>query len=293
MKNLKSMLKSKKPLVIPGVYDALGAKIAQKVGFDAMFQTGYGTSATLFGMPDYGFIGATETVDNARRICRAVSVPVIVDSDTGYGNALSVWKLVKELEAAGASGIFLEDQRWPKRCGHMQGKEVISQQEYTEKLSAAIDARESKNFIIVARTDARATEGLDAAIERGKQNKKTGADAVFVEAPRSFEEMKKIGKEINAPLVANMIEGGATPLNSEDILNKIGFKIILYPLSVLYANTFATMNILKELKKSGNTKKYKQKVVNFDQFNDLVELSKFRNMEKKYKFSKSKRKNLK
>ncbi|HJM25627.1 MAG TPA: isocitrate lyase/PEP mutase family protein [Nitrosopumilus sp.] len=287
------MLKSKKPLVIPGVYDALGAKIAQKVGFDAMFQTGYGTSATLFGMPDYGFIGATETVDNARRICRSVSVPVIVDSDTGYGNALSVWKLVKELEAAGASGIFLEDQRWPKRCGHMQGKEVIPQEEYTEKLSAAIDARENKNFIIVARTDARATEGLDAAIERGKQNKKTGADAVFVEAPRSLDEMKRIGKEINAPLVANMIEGGATPLNSADVLNKIGFKIILYPLSVLYANTFATMNILKELKKSGNTTKYKQKVVNFDQFNDLVELSKFRSMEKKYEFSKRKRKNLK
>jgi methylisocitrate lyase len=286
MKNLKSMLKSKKPLVIPGVYDALGAKIAQKVGFEAMFQTGYGTSASLFGMPDYGFIGATETVDNARRICRAVSVPVIVDSDTGYGNALSVWKIVKELESAGASGIFLEDQRWPKRCGHMQGKEVIPQEEYTEKLSAAIDARENKDFIIVARTDARATEGLDEAIERGKQNKKTGADAVFVEAPRSIEEMKKIGKEINAPLVANMIEGGATPLSSAETLNKMGFKIILYPLSVLYANTFATMNILKELKKSGNTTKYKQKVVNFDQFNDLVELPKFRKMEKKYKYSK-------
>jgi methylisocitrate lyase len=286
MKNLKSMLKSKKPLVIPGVYDALGAKIAQKVGFEAMFQTGYGTSASLFGMPDYGFIGATETVDNARRICRAVSVPVIVDSDTGYGNALSVWKIVKELESAGASGIFLEDQRWPKRCGHMQGKEVIPQEEYTEKLSAAIDARENKDFIIVARTDARATEGLDGAIERGKQNKKTGADAVFVEAPRSIEEMKKIGKEINAPLVANMIEGGATPLSSAETLNKMGFKIILYPLSVLYANTFATMNILKELKKSGNTTKYKQKVVNFDQFNDLVELPKFRKMEKKYKYSK-------
>ena len=286
MKNLKNMLKSKKPLVIPGVYDALGAKIAQKVGFDAMFQTGYGTSATLFGMPDYGFLGATETVDNARRICRAVSVPVIVDSDTGYGNALSVWKLVKELESAGAAGIFLEDQRWPKRCGHMQGKEVISQEEYTEKLSAAVDARENKDFIIVARTDARATEGLDAAIERGKQNKKTGADAVFVEAPKSLEEMRKIGIEINAPLVANMIEGGATPLSSAETLNKLGFKIILYPLSVLYANTFATMNILKELKKSGTTTKYKQKVVNFDQFNDLVELSKFRKMEKKYGFSK-------
>ena len=286
MKNLKSMLKSKKPLVIPGVYDALGAKIAQKVGFDAMFQTGYGTSASLFGMPDYGFIGATETVDNARRICRAVQVPVIVDSDTGYGNALSVWKLVKELESAGASGIFLEDQKWPKRCGHMQGKEVVSQEEYTEKLSAAIDARENKDFIIVARTDARATEGLDEAIERGKQNKKTGADAVFVEAPRSIDEMKKIGKEINAPLVANMIEGGATPLSSAESLSKMGFNIILYPLSVLYANTFATMNILTELKKTGNTSKYKQKVVNFDQFNDLVELPKFRKMEKKYKKSK-------
>jgi carboxyvinyl-carboxyphosphonate phosphorylmutase len=286
MKNLKSILKSKKPLVIPGVYDALGAKIAQKVGFDAMFQTGYGTSATLFGMPDYGFIGATETVDNARRICRAVSVPVIVDSDTGYGNALSVWKLVKELESAGASGMFLEDQKWPKRCGHMQGKEVISQEEYTEKLSAAIDARENKDFIIVARTDARATEGLDEAIERGKQNKKTGADAVFVEAPRSIEEMKKIGKEINAPLVANMIEGGATPLSSAESLSKMGFNIILYPLSVLYANTFASMNILTELKKTGNTAKYKQKVVNFDQFNDLVELPKFRKMEKKYEKSK-------
>ena len=280
------MLKSKKPLVIPGVYDALSAKIAQKVGFNAIFQTGYGTSATLFGMPDYGFIGSTETVDNARRICSAVSVPVIIDADTGYGNALSVWKLVKELESAGAGGIFLEDQKWPKRCGHMQGKEIISQEEYTEKLSAAIDARESKDFIIVARTDARANEGLDNAIQRGKENKKTGADAIFVEAPRSLDEMKKIGKEINAPLVANMIEGGATPLNSAEVLNKIGFKIILYPLSVLYANTFATMNILKELKDTGNTSKYKQKIVNFDQFNDLVELSKFKKMEKRYGKSK-------
>ena len=286
MKNLKSMLKANKPLVIPGVYDAIGAKIAEKVGFEAMFQTGYGTSATLFGMPDYGFIGATETIDNARRICRAVSVPVIVDSDTGYGNALSVWKLVRELESAGASGIFLEDQRWPKRCGHMQGKEVITQEEYTEKLGAAIDSRQSKDFIIVARTDARATEGLDAAIERGLQNKKTGADAIFIEAPRSLEEMKIIGKAINAPLVANMIEGGATPINSAGTLHKLGFKIILYPLSVLFANTFATMSILKELKKTGTTTKFKQKVVNFDQFNDLVELPKFQKLEKKYGLSK-------
>ena len=288
MKKLSSMIKSKKPLVIPGVYDAIGAKIAEKVGFDAMFQTGYGTSATLFGMPDYGFIGATETVDNARRISNAISVPLIVDSDTGYGNALSVWKLVKELEAAGAAGIFLEDQKWPKRCGHMQGKEIIPQEEYTEKLGAAIDARENKDFVIVARTDSRATEGLDKSIERGIQNKKTGADAIFIEAPRSLDEMKKIGKEIKAPLVANMIEGGATPMNSAETLNKIGFNIVLYPLSVLFANTFATMNILQELKNSGTTSKYKQKVVNFDQFNKLVELDKFKKMETKYKFTKRK-----
>ena len=288
MKKLSSMIKSKKPLVIPGVYDAIGAKIAENIGFDAMFQTGYGTSATLFGMPDYGFIGATETVDNARRISNAISVPLIVDSDTGYGNALSVWKLVKELEAAGAAGIFLEDQKWPKRCGHMQGKDVISQEKYTEKLGAAIDARENKDFIIVARTDSRATEGLDKAIERGLENKKTGADAVFIEAPKSLGEMKRIGKEIKAPLVANMIEGGATPINSAETLSKIGFNIILYPLSVLFANAFATMNILKELKNTGTTSKYKQKVVDFDQFNNLVELDKFKKMETKYKFSKRK-----
>lgn len=284
MKNLKKMISdSSKPLVIPGVYDAIGAKIAQKAGFDAMFQTGYGTSATLFGMPDYGFIGSTETIENARRICRAVSVPVIVDSDTGYGNALSVWKLVNELESAGAAGIFLEDQRWPKRCGHMSGKEVIEKEEYAEKLQAALDARKSKDFVIVARTDARATRGIDDAIERGKYYRKIGADAIFVEAPKSIDEMRKIGKSINAPLVANMIEGGATPVIPSTILHKMGFRIILYPLSVLFANAFASIQILKELKKSGTTAKLKKNVVDFDEFNDLVDLSKFRNLENRYK----------
>jgi len=288
LKTLRNLLKKKGPLVIPGVYDAIGAKITERVGFSAMFQTGYGTSASLFGMPDYGFIGAAETVENARRICRAVSVPVIVDADTGYGNALSVWKLVKELEAAGASGMFLEDQRWPKRCGHMQGKEVVPHEEYAEKLQAAVDARSSKDFIIVARTDARATEGLDAAIERGLANKKLGADVIFVEAPKSVNEMKKIGKSINAPLVANMIEGGATPLNSASALYKMGFKIILYPLSVLFANAYASMKILKELKKTGNTRKSQKQLVNFNQFNEIVELSKFKKLEKQYDFSRRK-----
>ncbi len=284
MKSVRKLLQDKsKPLVMPGVYDAIGAKIVEKVGFEAMFQTGYGTSATLFGMPDYGFIGSTETVDNARRICHAVSTPVIVDADTGYGNALSIWKLVQELEEVGASGIFLEDQRWPKRCGHMQGKEVIQKDEYAEKLQAALDARSNKDFIIVARTDARAIEGLDKAIERGLYYKKIGADAIFIEAPKTIQEMKIIGKSINAPLVANMIEGGATPVISKSKLHKMGFKIILYPLSVLFSNTYSTLKLLQELKKSGTTKKLSKQIVNFNQFNDIVELSKYRKLEQKYK----------
>jgi len=284
MKSVRKLLQDKsKPLVMPGVYDAIGAKIVEKVGFEAMFQTGYGTSATLFGMPDYGFIGSTETVDNARRICHAVSTPVIVDADTGYGNALSVWKLVQELEEVGVSGIFLEDQRWPKRCGHMQGKEVIQKDEYAEKLQAALDARSNKDFIIVARTDARAIEGLDKAIERGLYYKKIGADAIFIEAPKTIQEMKIIGKSINAPLVANMIEGGATPIISKSKLHKIGFKIVLYPLSVLFSNTYSTLKLLQELKKSGTTRKLSKQIVNFNQFNDIVELSKYRKLEQKYK----------
>jgi methylisocitrate lyase len=284
VKSIRKLLQDKsKPLVIPGVYDAIGAKIVEKVGFEAMFQTGYGTSATLLGMPDYGFIGSTETVDNARRICHAVSVPVIVDADTGYGNALTVDKLVRELEEAGASGIFLEDQKWPKRCGHMNGKEVIPKDEYAEKLQAALDARSNKDFIIVSRTDARATEGLDKAIERGLFYKKIGADVIFIEAPKTIQEMQKIGSSINAPLVANMIEGGRTPIISQSKLHNLGFKIILYPLSVLFSNTFATFQMLRELKKFGATRKSEKRMVNFDQFNDLVELSKYKKLEKQYR----------
>ena len=283
MKNLRRLINSKtKPLVIPGVYDAIGAKIAQKVGFEAMFQTGYGTSATLLGMPDYGFIGSSETLDNARRISNAISVPLIVDIDTGYGNALTVRKLIQELENAGASGVFLEDQKWPKRCGHMKGKDVIPKEEYAEKLQSAIDSKSNKDFIIVARTDSRAIEGLDQAIERGNYYKKIGADVIFVEAPSSLEEMRKIGKSINAPLVANMIEGGATPINSATKLHKMGYKIILYPLSILYANTFATLKILHELKEKGTTMKLKNNLVRFEQFNDIVELSKYGKLERRY-----------
>jgi methylisocitrate lyase len=270
-------------MVVPGVYDALGARMAQSVGFDAMFQTGYGTSATLFGMPDYGFVGAAETLDNARRICSAVSTPVIVDADTGYGGALNVRRLVQQLESAGAAGMFLEDQIWPKRCGHMQGKDVTTHSEYTEKLGAALDARQSKDFVVVARTDARATLGLEDAIQRGVDNYKTGADVIFIEAPLSISEMKQIGSSINAPLVANMIEGGATPLQPAKSLHDMGFSLVLYPLSVLYASTAASLRVLHELHKSGTVSSKPSDIVSFDQFNEIVGLSEMRTLEEHYR----------
>ena len=187
----------KKIIVLPGVFDALSARIARQVGFTAMFQTGYGSSAALLGMPDFGLLNAGETVDNARRIISAVDVPVLVDADTGYGNPLNVWRLVRDLEKLGAAGIFLEDQIWPKRCGHMIGKDVIAKDDYLPKLKAALEARKNRDFIIVARTDARAPLGLDEAIERGKAYRKAGADVVFVEAPRNMRELKRVADEID------------------------------------------------------------------------------------------------
>jgi len=252
------------------------------VGFDAMFQTGYGSSAALLGMPDFGFLNAGETVDNARRIIRAVKVPVLVDADTGYGNPLNVWRLVQDLESLGAAGIFLEDQIWPKRCGHMIGKDVIPKDEYLPKLKAAIEARKSKDFVIVARTDARAPIGLDEAIERGKAYKKVGADVIFVEAPRSIEELKKVAEEIDAPLVANMIEDGVTPtLSAQELLN-LGYRMAVFPLSALYSATYAMRQVLTELKKTGATRVTRKMMVTFKDFNRFVDLDKYMNLEKRY-----------
>ena len=272
----------KKIIILPGVFDALSARIAEKVGFEAMFQTGYGSSAALLGMPDFGFLNAGETVDNARRLVRAVKVPVLVDADTGYGNPLNVWRLVQDLESLGAAGIFLEDQIWPKRCGHMIGKEVISKDDYLPKLRAAVEARKSKDFIIVARTDARAPMGLEEAIERGKAYKKVGADVIFVEAPRSIEELKKVAEEIEAPLVANMIEDGITPtLPAQELLN-LGYRIAVFPLSALYSATYAMRQVLMELKKTGATRETQKMMVTFKDFNRFVDLDKYMDLEKRY-----------
>jgi methylisocitrate lyase len=269
-------------IVLPGVFDALSARIAEQVGFDAMFQTGYGSSAALLGMPDFGFLNAGETVDNARRIIRAVRVPVLVDADTGYGNPLNVWRTVQDLESSGAAGIFLEDQVWPKRCGHMVGKDVIPKDEYLPKLKAAIQARRSKDFIIVARTDARAPIGLDEAIERGKAYKKAGADVIFVEAPRSIEELKKVADEIDAPLVANMIEDGVTPTLPAHELLKLGYRVAVFPLSALYSATYAMREVLTELKKTGATKQTRKMMVTFKDFNRFVDLDRYMDLEKRY-----------
>ncbi|HYY50824.1 MAG TPA: isocitrate lyase/PEP mutase family protein [Nitrososphaeraceae archaeon] len=278
----KQLEDKKKIMVLPGVFDALSARIAEKVGFDAIFQTGYGSAATLLGMPDYGFLNAGETIDNARRIIRAVNIPVIVDVDTGYGNPLNVWRLVSDLQSLGATGIFLEDQVWPKRCGHMIGKEVVPKDDYIMKLKAAVEAREDNDFIIVARTDARAPLGLDEAIQRGRAYHKAGADVIFIEAPRSIEELKRIAKEINAPLVANMIEEGLTPnLPSKDLL-KMGYRIVVFPLSGLYAATFAIKQVFLELKNSGATQQARKMMVTFKDFNKFVDLHKYAALEKRY-----------
>jgi methylisocitrate lyase len=284
MKSLVKQLNDRnKIIVMPGVYDALSARIAEQVGFDVVFQSGYSVSAGILGMPDYGFLNAGEAVEQARKIARAVSIPLIVDVDTGYGNPLTVWRLIRDIEAAGAAGVFLEDQIWPKRCGHMSGKQVVATDEYVPKLKAAIEARRSKEFVIVARTDAIEPLGLDEAIRRGKEYRKVGADAVFIEAPRTASDLRKIGKSVDAPLVANMMEGGKTPLLSAEELRKLGFRLVVFPLSALFATTYAVREAFTTLKRNGITKSFMNRMVTFEQFNKLVDLPKYKQLEQKYK----------
>jgi len=281
--SLRSLLDNKKEfLTLPGVFDALSARIAEKIGYSAIFQTGYGSAAALLGMPDFGLLNAGETIDNARRIIKSVSIPVIVDIDTGYGNPLNVRRMVQDLEDIGAGGVFLEDQVWPKRCGHMTGKDVIPTKEYISKLRAATDARRSKEFVIVARTDARATLGLSEAIQRGIEYYRSGADVIFVEAPLTLKELREVPSKIDAPLVANMIEQGITPNLSSHELKKMGYKIAVFPLSGLYSATFALRYVFTELMQTGSTKRSQRRMITFDDFNRLVGLSKYMGLAKKY-----------
>jgi len=257
-------------LAFPGVFDTLSAKICQRAGFPMSFVSGYSVAATSIGEPDLGLLTQTEMIDRARRICRSVEIPVVVDADTGYGNPLNVYRTVDELIAAGAAGCFLEDQLWPKRCGHMRGKRVIQRQQYVQKIRAAVDARAGRDFFIVARTDALAAVGMDEAIARVEAARGAGADASFVEAPDSVEQLAEIGRRSPPPNVANMLEGGRTPVLPKADLLALGFQLILYPLAGLFAAAGAIEAIYAKLRKEGTTLGHRQPMATFDQFNDLI-----------------------
>jgi 2-methylisocitrate lyase-like PEP mutase family enzyme len=256
-------------VLMPGVYDALTARVAARVGFDVVFISGYSVSASRLGEPDFGFLTQNEMADAARSVCRVSRAPVVVDADTGYGNALNVMRAVRDLEEVGASGVFLEDQVWPKKCGHMQGKRVIETEEHAAKIRAA---REASDLFIVARTDARQPLGLEAAIERCVAYKEAGADALFVEAPESVEELKRIGGALPGPLVANMVERGVTPQLSRTELEELGFNLIVCPLAGLFAAAKAVTDVLAELRERETTAGAVDRMLTFDDFNELVEL---------------------
>ena len=257
-------------LAFPGVFDTLSARIAHQVGFPMAFISGYSVAATAIGEPDLGLLTQTEMTDRARRICMSVPIPIIVDADTGYGDPLNVYRTVKELLAAGAAGCFLEDQMWPKKCGHMRGKRVIGREEYLHKIAAAVEARGERNFFIVARTDAVATLGLDEAISRVEAARQAGADASFVEAPTSLDDLREIGRRAPTPIVANMIEGGKTPVLPQRQLVDLGFQLILYPLTGLFAAARVIDSMYRTLKAEGTTLGNENKLMTFVEFNRLI-----------------------
>jgi methylisocitrate lyase len=280
---IHSLLKKERTLVFPGVYDALGAKLVERAGFPLTFISGYSVAATQLGLPDFGYLTQTEMVAMAKRVCGSVKIPVIIDADTGYGNALNVIRTVNELIDAGAAGMFLEDQVWPKRCGHMKGKRVIPVEEQTQKIRAAVDARRGRDFFIVARTDARQVNGLEDAIQRCRRYKEAGADALFVEAPRTTEELATIARELPAPLVANMLEGGVTPLLAKDELEKLGFQLVVCPLTALYASAKAMQDMFVLIKSAGTTKTALDRLIPFKQFHDIIDLETYYSLDERYR----------
>jgi len=270
-------------IVMPGVYDALSAKIAAHAGFEVIFITGYSLSATLLGEPDFGLLTQTEVIAAAQRICSVVDTPVIVDADTGYGNAINVIRTVRDLIGVGAAGMFLEDQVWPKRCGHMKGKQVIPLEEQLKKLRAAVEAKQDHDFFIVARTDSRQALGLNEAIKRGIAFKEAGADAVFIEAPESKDEMREISKQVPGPLVANMLERGVTPLMGPNELKELGFDLIVWPLAPLYSAAKSLTDVYTTLRRDGSTLAILDRLMAFDEFNRIVGLDEKYALDAKYR----------
>jgi methylisocitrate lyase len=280
---LRELLAGSEIIVIPGVYDCLSAKLVEKTGFPVAATSGFGIAASTLGLPDYGFLTATEMFYSVGRIAQSINIPLIADCDTGYGNALNVMRTVKDAVQIGLAGIILEDQEWPKKCGHFEGKRVISMQEHAGKIRAAVDARGDSDLVIIARTDARAPLGLEAAIERGKSYINAGADVLFIEAPQSVRELEIIADSFpDIPLVANIVEGGKTPEITTAELQSLGFKIVFFPLTALMVVTEVMSNCFQHLKEQGNTANLSG-LMGFQDFQNLMGVPQYLQVEKKYK----------
>lgn len=281
-KKLRALLAQDKIIMAPGAYDAWSARLIEKAGFPVVYMTGYGVSASVLGRPDIGLISLQEMAEAAKNICNCVDVPVIADADNGYGNALNVIRTVTEYEMAGVAGIQLEDQVMPKRCGHMEGKQVIPKEDMVAKIKAAVYARKNPDTVIIARTDAIAVNGYDDAINRAIAYRDAGADVIFVEALQTQEQVANASQLIDAPLFANMVEHGKTPLDTADNLFKMGFRIAIYPVAALYAATKAVSEMLAVLKEKEDLRPCMAYEVDFPTFNAMIGLPELRALEKSF-----------
>ena len=280
---LRQLLASDRPVLARGAYDALSARLVEQAGFDCAYMTGFGTTASLLGRPDVGLLGAAEMADNVRRIVQAIDVPLIADADTGYGNAINVVRTVQLYEQAGVAGLHLEDQMLPKRCGHMDGKQVVPTQDMVGKLVAAVDARRDPDLVIIARTDARAMEGLDGALARAHAYRDAGADVLFVEALQSVDEIEVVARELaGTDLLFNWAEGGKTPPLPYERLAELGYALVLMPISTLLAATAAMRSVLASIRTAGTPLPVLDELPGFDEFLDLIGLPEVRRLEDRY-----------
>ena len=280
---LRALLNSGQTILAPGAFDPLAARLVEEAGFPAVYMTGFGTAAALIGRPDVGLLTMTEMVDNAARIAACVDIPVIADADTGYGNPLNVIRTVGAFEAAGVAGIHLEDQVAPKKCGHLEGKLVIPADEMAAKIRAAADARAQPDFVIIARTDARAVEGLDQALERARLYREAGADALFIEAVVTEQEAREVaGAFPDVPLLFNWAEGGKTPPIGLDRLTELGYRIVIFPISTLLAATAGMRRILREIAEAGTPAAVLPELPTFGQFVDFIGLPQVLQIEQRY-----------
>ena len=281
---LRELLARPELLVAPGAYDALSACLIAQAGFPAVYMTGFGTAASVLGQPDVGLLTMSEMVSRAAALAAVVGdLPLIADADTGYGNPINVRRTVREYERAGVAAIHLEDQIWPKKCGHMEGKQVIPTDEMVQKIHAAVDARQDPDFVIIARTDAIAVHGLEEALCRGRAYHEAGADVVFIEAPRSLTELRAIAQAFpNVPLLYNWAESGKTPLLSLHDIHALGFKLVIFPVSLLFAATHAMLGLLEVLKQGRTTTRYAEGMITFSHFTDLIGLPAIQALERRY-----------